>query len=280
MSRPNYLPLLCGVLLGLTGALPGPTLADPDLPDWRVLEYQQQAFLVTAQSRVELTPCSEQPNQWQLTASSSVASNSEQVELTLAAEDGRALQRSRLSAGKNQRYKTWVFAADSIRRERHNPPADADRPPGDWPVSSSREIPYPPLAANSVVTDAYALLALADRFLDSTEAAAEVIVNTDFNFYRVQMSRSDGPTVGVDYVLAGAPSRVVGERETRGVTLQVSPIGAQPDKPDFSLLGLSGEITILFDRASGLPVQLRGTAPRIGSAMINLKGVTLREPAA
>ena len=47
-------------------------------------------------------------------------------------------------------------------------------------------------------------------------------------------------------------------------------------KDDFSLLGLQGEIILLFDRNSGLPLQIRGEAPRIGSTEINLKSATLR----
>ncbi len=56
-------------------------------------------------------------------------------------------------------------------------------------------------------------------------------------------------------------------------------MGELAEKPDFSLLGLdgAGDITMLFDTANSLPVQLRGTAPRIGNAEINLKAATLRD---
>ena len=75
-----------------------------------------------------------------------------------------------------------------------------------------------------VVTDAYALLDLAGRFLDSDQTSTEAVVNTEFNFYRVQMSRGEGPTIEMNYQLQGAAA-VTGKRETRGVTLQVSPLG-------------------------------------------------------
>ena len=48
-------------------------------------------------------------------------------------------------------------------------------------------------------------------------------------------------------------------------------------KNDFRLLGLNGEIILFFDRVTGLPLQIRGQAPRIGATEINLKSVTLRE---
>jgi hypothetical protein len=34
---------------------------------------------------------------------------------------------------------------------------------------------------------------------------------------------------------------------------------------------------LFFDRKSGLPVQVRGLAPRIGTTDINLKSVTMRQ---
>lgn len=254
--------------------------ARPPLPAWQILEYEQQAFFVTASSRLELRPDSEDAGRWQLSADSSVASNSESVALDLAAADGRVLHRSRFSKGKEQRYKTYDFLPAHILRVRQDPPPKTTLPPAEWPVSSRHEIPYP-AAAGAVVTDAYALIDLAGRFLDSDEASAQVVVNTEFNFYRVQMSHSDGPAIKVNYRVAGASAAVSGNQPTRGVTLQVSPLGEPAEKPDFSLLGLDGkgDITVLFDTINGLPVQLRGTAPRIGSAEINLKAVTLREAA-
>jgi len=92
------------------------------------------------------------------------------------------------------------------------------------------------------------------------------------------MSHLATPAIEVGYQLDG--KAVSGSRNTTGVALKVEPLGKLAEKPDFSLLGLEGDITLLFDRATGLPLQLRGNAPRIGRAEINLKAATLREPAA
>jgi len=265
-------------LAGLPAAADDTKTVAPPLPAWQVLEYEQKAFLVTARSRVELNPDSEEAGRRQLKADSSVANNSEVVVLELAA-DGRALHRSRFSKGKQQRYKTFDFLPEHILRVRHDPPPKTTLPPAEWPVSSRHKIPYPEGARGMVVTDAYALLDLAGRFLDSAETSAEVVVNTEFNFYRVQMRHGDGPAVEVNYQVQGESAETSGTRQTRGVTLQVSPLGELAEKPDFSLLGLdgAGDIAVLFDTANSLPVQLRGTAPRIGSTEINLKAVTLRD---
>jgi len=275
--------LCCAALLAASTLAddPAPDAATtaPRLPVWEVLEYEQQAFLVTARSRLALNAEPGDPLQWRLQADSSVASNAEQVQLTLAASDGRTLARQRLSQGRDsRRYKTYEFLPQCILRKRFDPPKDTGLPPSEWPLSSRREIPYPPLPPGTVVTDAYALLELAGRFLTSDADATEVAVNTEFNFYRVTLTRSDGPAIEVQYHLGGSGETVSGRRDTRAVNLEVNPL-AEPDKPDFSLLGLHGRITILFDRDGALPLQLRGTAPRLGSAEINLRGATLRSSA-
>ena len=280
-------PLLCICLLSTATELAGADSPLVPLPAWQVLEYEQQAFWVTARSRIELTALPDkeveaaagsEEQQWQLQAASSVANNQEQVTVRLAAGDGRALQRSRFSEGKDKRYKSYEFLPGHMQRERRNPPADAALPPTEWPVSSSKEIPYPENGGAAAITDAYALLELAGRFLASPEPAAEVVISTDVNFYRVQMSRGDGARIKVNYRLAGEQEAVTGKRDTRAVILQVSPVGTERSKPDFSLLGLHGNITMLFDPTTGLPLQLRGTAPKIGSTEINLKTATLRNP--
>ena len=274
---------LCRSLLLLAGLVSSQVPANetdtlPSLPQWQVLEYEQKAFFMTAKSRVEIVAAADNGEYWRLTASSSVASNSEDVTLNLTGAEGKALYRSRLSKGKEQRLKTYDFLQTHIERVRRDPPPKTKLPPSEWPVSSRKDIAYPPEAAGKVVTDAYALLDLAGRFQASDAEAAEVIVNTEFNFYQVRMTRSnDKPGIEVSYQVEGTRAAVTGKRDTSAVALEVTPVGDQPDKYDFSLLGLNGDITILFDADTGLPLQLSGTAPRIGDAEINLKSVTLRK---
>ena len=231
MKRPGYHPLLHGLLLFAAGAVNAGEPAAPPLPVWQTLEYEQRAFMVTARSRIELGATADDPLTWRLQAHSSVASNAEEVELTLRAADGQALRRERFSQGKDQRYKTYDYLPQMVVRERFDPPKNTSLPPAQWPLSSRREIPYPPLPAGAVVTDAYALLELAGRFLDAEAASAEVVVNTEFNFYLVKMSRSTGPAIEVEYRLASGET-ASGRRDTRGVSLEISPL-AEPDKPDF-----------------------------------------------
>lgn len=269
--------LLLFMSLGVNAAAADPNA--PALPAWQALELEQTAFWATAHSRVELTQAPDNAELWQLNARSSVVGNSEDVVLDLDPQSGQAQHRSRLSRGKDQRFKSFDYQADFILRERRDPGTDTSLPPAEWPVSSRREIPYPISGERPVVTDAYGLLLLADRLQASDATAAEVIVHTEFNFYRVRMTCGNGIPISVNYQVTGGES-VKGRRETRAVALHVSPLGEPVEKPDFSLLGLESDIILFFDRSSGLLAQVRGVAPRIGATQINLKSVSMREPSA
>jgi hypothetical protein len=273
--KPPYYPAVCLVLL--CSLVSTPSLASQPLPAWQTLEFEQQALWATARSEISIAQLESVENQWQLSASSSVVSNSEDVSLTLRADNGSSIERSRLSRGKNQRLKTYTYHADSVLRERREPGDRDSEDASKWPVSSLISVNYPPALGRRVVTDAYALLPLAGRFLESGDESLEVAVHTDLNFYRVTLSRGEASEVEVDYSLNGQ-DKVTGKQQARQVVLQVSPIAPQEDKADFSLLGLSGNISLLIAAESGLPVQLRGTALRIGETSIELKSATLREP--
>lgn len=249
----------------------------PQLPEWQAVEYEQKAFWATARSRLEVDTLSGEEGLWQLRASSSVVSNSEEVVLDLTPEDGMAQRRYRLSKGKDQRVKRYEYGPEHILRERRNPGAEPGQDPSQWPVSNRREIPYPVPRDEEVITDAYALMLLAARLQAGDADEAEVVVQTDLNFYRVRMTGGNGIPINVNY--KDGNEVVKGRRETRAVALQVTPVGTPEEKPDFSFLGLEDEIILFFDRDNGLPLQVRGVAPRIGDTEINLKAVTWREPA-
>ena len=248
----------------------------PQLPTWQVLEFEEQAYWATANSRLELVESEGDETQWEFKVSSSVVGNSEELSLGFEAASGRALKRERLSKGKEQRLKTFAYRSDDILRERHNPQANSKAPPEEWPVTNRRTIPYPAAASQLVMTNPHLLILLAQRLqAQGPGGSMEVLVHTDLNFYRVRLTSGNGIPVTANYKITG-DKKSSGPRDTVAVALQVSPEGGLTDKEDFSLLGLQSEIILFFDKDSGLPLQVRGKAPRIGATEINLKSVTLR----
>lgn len=268
--------LVAAVLLS---GLSGIASADQNtvaLPAWETLEFEQKAFMTTAKSRIDISPDSEADSAWTLRLSSSIASNSEEITLTLDPTSGRSLQRSRLSRGtKEQRYKAHVYMDDHVIRERRVPGSNPNRPPAEWDLKSRMKVAYPNLEGVPV-SDPYFLLLLAGEFQDGNKDYLNVLVNTDRNFFSVRMTHGSPSTTKLNYRIAGQSERIKGKRPTRAVTLAISPVEPLENNPDFSLLGLSGNITVLFDEESGIPVQLQGKAPRVGSTKLNLKSVTLR----
>jgi hypothetical protein len=248
----------------------------PQLPTWQVLEFEEQAFWATANSRLELLASEGDEAQWEFKVSSSVVGNSEELSMSFEPASGRALKRDRLSKGKEQRLKTFEYRTNDILRERHNPEANSKAPPGEWPVTNRQTIPYPAAASKLVVTNPHLLILLAQQLqAQDPGGSMEVLVHTDFNFYRVRLTSGNGIPVTANYKVTG-DKKSGGLRDTVAVALQVSPEDGLTEKEDFSLLGLEGEIILFFDKDSGLPLQIRGTAPRIGATDINLKSVTMR----
>jgi hypothetical protein len=276
--------LLLSLLLQGTLCLAESPAEEPtakQLPDWQVLEFEEKAFWATAQSRLELLPAEGNPDHWSFVANSSVPNNSEQVSMTLNAQTGQILQRERLSYGKkDQRVKSYRYGSKYVFKERREPSnSAATTSPGEWPLVSKGKLLRPASDKNLVITNPYLLiLHAAELQKEGLDSKRELMVHTDENFYVARLSSGKGIPLEADFQVVGGKS-IKEQRETIGVVIKVSPAENLKDKDDFSLLGLSGDIIILFDKETGLPLQIRGLAPRIGSANINLKSVTMRPPA-
>jgi len=275
MIKPIGILITClGILL--TAQVQGSDDPATPLPGWESLEFEEKAFWATANSLLTVRPDAEDKNLWDLEVESSVVSNSEQVNVIFDPATGKVVKRSRLSRGSGQRMKSYVYEEESVLRERRDQPADTGMPPQEWPVSSTKHVPYPAAATDMVLTSPYLLILLAQRLQAlGLEKSTQALVLTDQNFYRVHLSSGRGIPIEVDYTVDGS-DKVSGRRDTRAVAVQVAPEGELVEDNDFSLLGLQENIILFFDSESGLPLQARGKAPRIGDTNINLRAVTMR----
>jgi hypothetical protein len=246
-----------------------------ELPVWQQLEFEQQAFWVIARSKLSVAAVAREGSAqtWRLHAESSVASNLENVAIEFDADSGRTIHRSRFSQGKNRRYKEYQYHKDAVTRLRREPAeADSTTAPSDWPVTSKRELSLP---AGSVVSSPWLLLLLAQDVLAQPDTEARFTVHTDFNFYEVTARLTGTEELEVEAPTGTLPA--AGTHLANVVGLQIRPLTPLADKPDFTLLGLSGDISILYDSSNQLPLQLRGRAPQIGQTRINLKAAVLQQ---
>ncbi len=255
-------PLALTILLGLPLLAGAEPTTESPLPAWRSLVFEEKAFWATARSQLELDACQESAAAWCLEASNSVANNRERISLS-ARPDGSLLERRRFSEGNDRRRKQWRYGLNGISRERLEPDAS-----GEWQLTSQRRIDYP--EGEPRVTDPLLLIAL----LQPGAASQSFLVNTDLNLYRVSAKAAGEDLVEVDPALAGFGTR---HREVDLLLVTAELLQPAADKPDFSLLGLSGELLLAFDRETGLPLQVRGKAPRLGYVALTLKSVELRD---
>ena len=255
--------------------LTGGSVQARDLPNWQSLTFQQKTLWASAESVITLQPCPAQTSVWQLVTDSSVAGNHEYVEIDLDANSGRSLRRSRFSEGRQSRLKQYDYRAAQVLRERRSQPEVANTDAGSWPVTGRSQIPYPP-DTDAGVINSYSLLLLAADALHNESATVTHYVHTDFNFYRVESSAAGSQEIPVAFVRNPGGASVQGVRTARVVTMRAFADSGNTDKADFDMFGLQGEIGIFYDAETGIPLQLRGKAPRLGRTTFKLTEVTMR----
>ena len=252
----------------------------PALPFWESLYFEEKAFWATAKARLSVPTPAAGAQTWKLTGEGSIESTSELIAMDFDPHTAQLRTRERLSKGRReQRYKDWEYRDGFIIRKRRNPPISVGGDPAGWPVNHARRVYYPDYDEALPVTSEYLLLLLASRLAkEEPGTSRDVLVHTDLNFFLTRLTVVPGKTIERNYTVTGS-DRVRGPRESTAVSIKTRPIGRQEEKPDFSLLGLDGDITVYFDPDTGLPLQLHGDAPRLGTTNIHLRGMTPRRPA-
>ena len=252
------------------------------MPSWQELEFEQRAWWLTVRSSVQLAPTD--GSDWDLTVSSSGGTSEESVHISFDPVTGATRGHERFSRGKEQRYKRHRFddsgkSGKAITRERYEPgPEAAPSPVDGWKLVSRRSLPYPRLPMGTVLASPYTLLALAEQALDLPGRTLQVYVFTDLNTYLVELSAAAEESVAVDYNITGSKQPERGEADAIMIKISAEPWGKLADKPDFNLLGLTGNINLLLDKQTRLPLELRGRAPRVGQTVLKLKSASLRDP--
>lgn len=250
----------------------------PQLPVWEALDFEEKAFWATAKARISIPNPPENATSWKLNGAGSVQNTYELVSMEFDPATCQLVTRERLSRGRReQRHKSWDYHDGYIVRKRRNPDVSVQGNPSEWPVNHARRVYYPKRGDNLPVTNEYLLLLLAGRLAGEGPGASEdVLVHTDLNFFWVRLTVVPGKRINRDYAVTGG-KQVRGPVDSIAVTIRMRPEGRQEEKPDFSLLGLHGDITLYFDKNTGLPLLLHGDAPRLGTADIHLRGMTPRK---
>ena len=112
----------------------------------------------------------------------------------------------------------------------------------------------------------------------------QFLVNTDHNVYEVTLSPQPAEELQVNYTMIRSDQPRQRLKETIAVIpvkLMVAPTALANDKPDFEVMGLTGEVTVYIDSLDHTPLRVAGIAPRVGAAHLDLANAVLvaREPA-
>jgi hypothetical protein len=299
---------LCLFASGLVGVATHAVLPTGTGPtktaSWEMLEFERKSMWGTANSRIQwqvkegadiatlwnnpgkgdyLYPPGE--HVLELTVDARAGKNQANLQLFLDPDTLAIFQGDRLTIGrKDRRNKFYRYRDLGVTRVRRDPePGESALPAEQWSKVTQTEVDFSQLPAGSIVTSPYAVLLAASVTSLAPGEATTVWVHTDFNLYQVELKRGPDTRLKSSYVVLGPDGTATSYAETRmveSIGLLATPTAQAPDKPDFEILGLGGEITILLDRERGLPLRVLGTAPRVGEAYLDLKSARLvEEPA-
>lgn len=265
---------LLGYLLSVNAGLQASEMSQcAAKPPWTSLEFERKYLWITARSKLHAELLCGDPDTWLLTANSSVASNTEQLEFRLEPGTARVMSGERFSQGKNSRVKTYQYSSSGVERTRREPlQGEEDKPAANWSGVSSSSIALPTeVSAGAVLTSPLAILLLAGSpDLGSTGSEMELYVHSDHNFYRVTLRNMRS-----ELVQSPLQPPAAEKQSAYILELEVEAAGTPIDKPDFELLGLQPPLSIYVSSASGLPIRISGSAPRMGSAELDLKAAEM-----
>jgi len=241
---------------------------------WQMLNFEAKSMWATARTKLSLvTHDSDKFGEvWELQLHGSVSSSSERENVLMTPGSGALLERDRFTKGKNQRLKHYEYNEQTIVRIRREPGdgAAAQLPPWEWPVSNKKTLSRPSSQDCPVLTAIPSLLIFSSMVPEAPGQKLAICVHTDQNFYRVSMAVKGEDRLAVNYKLGKAGKKVKAKIAATVIALTVERVGNIDGGPDFSILGLSTPVFIMLDKATGLPVQVRGQAPRLGKTEINL----------
>jgi len=262
-------------LIALFFTLPHAVMASTDtVPGWQMLNFEAKSMWATA--RTKLTVVTHDSDKfgkvWELQLLGNVSSSSERENVLMTPGSGALLERDRFTKGKDQRLKHYEYKEQAIVRVRREPGegSAAELPPWNWPISNEKELTRPSQKDCPVLTAIPSLLIFASMVPEAPGQTSTICVHSDQNFYRVSMAVKGDEKLAVNYKLGKAEKKVKAKIAATVIALTIERVGTIDGESDFNILGLSSPVSILLDKETGLPLQVRGQAPRLGKTEINL----------
>lgn len=201
---------------------------------------------------------------------------------------GTAFQGERLNTGRKPSWKRWRYLEGGkyVWREAPGDKQGEALERSHWSRRSERlerwDGSVPP---GLVVSDSYALLYLASAGrLERGGNDLRFCLEADKRLVEVRFVPGEVVTdrFEVEVVADGGTQLRRGEMRARAVRGIGRPLagGATGEDVDLGFLGLKGEITILFEEETGIPLEVRGRAEGVGRVTVRVRRVVLAPGAA
>lgn len=195
--------------------------------------------------------------------------------------DGTALQRIRDKRAPDLNRRIYRFTPAGVFRIRAQPEGASERgaAPEAWTDVTEKAFAYGAAAAGCPrVSDPAALLYLLSRAVPAPGRAprAECVFNKK-SLYRVAIQAAGGETVSAAHLDERGGEARPGAGSRRALRLQIvaRPMGTPESDDVFEFLGIEGDVELLLEEATGLPLRIRGRVPDFGAADFALTAVRL-----
>ncbi len=261
-------------------------------PGWSELEYVARKFLLKATATVEAAyPSTEevslrslpdnergvQPegeHVIQVTTLSDLPFNQNEKVVTWLDGDSLAvLEAEKLVTGRKHYRKVWRYRPDGYTRWRWEPErSDEPSDPETWSDDGVKRVTVEGASAGETpVTDSYALIWLISAARLDREGAT----------LRAQLYAEER-LISIEFVAEERRSERVKLTEVRGEDttqrrdeIWVRRVVGRPAEKDVDIgfLGMQGEITVLVEEGTGIPVEIEGTADNVGHLRVRLDRV-------
>jgi hypothetical protein len=261
-------------------------------PEWQELEYVARKFLLKATATVSaayppvesvsLQPLPEAGDAIQPTGSSVVRvtmlsdlpfGQNEEVVTWLDGDSLAVLEATKLVTGRKHYRKLWRYRSAGYTRWRWEPEgSDDESDPDSWSDLDVKRVSVDAASSGSApVTDSYALIWLISAArLDRDGATLRAELYADEQLETIELTAAERRPHTVKLTEVRGDETIERDNE-----IWVRRVVGRPADPgvDVGFFGMKGELTVLVEEGTGVPVEIEGTADGIGHLRVRLKRV-------
>lgn len=293
------LPLVLLALAQAAPAAPASGTYDPARPHWSALEFSASKLLMSADASITArllpqaqvaaklasppvgTPVPAGPEVLEMVYRASGMGRDSVTALYNDPLSGATLQRTQLDGGHRQRQRTYRFTDVGAYHFTRWPATTEEQglDPESWTRREQGLRRYPPGAVGQPVAEPTALLWLAAAApLASPGERVEILTFSRRGVNRVVIEVTGRRATRVDYeeVAPDGKQRRRGRVDALHLRIRGAPLDPATADDDFELLGLRGDLDLLLDPDTGVPLELRGRVKVVGQLSVRLRRAVLR----